>query len=104
MKTIYFLMILAFTSCVGANANKIDEEQKKEQEYQAILNNAKLTQIASIQAQNEASDATSTLIDKAASKIVELKSELKELKDENKRLKFAIGDTTAISFSIKSAN
>jgi phage host-nuclease inhibitor protein Gam len=82
--------IVLLYSCTAVVSQQPSEEQLKEEEYQALLRQAKQTQQENIAVMKAADEKTTKIITKTAQTIVSLKEEVKDLKQELNETKKSI--------------
>jgi uncharacterized protein YcfL len=99
MKNLFFLslVILVFISCQVVESQPISEEQKKEQEFQNLINKIQETKQQTIISQFKATEKETKIVNGAVETIVNLKEEVQNLKNElnekNQKLNGIINDT-----------
>lgn len=87
MKFYIFVMCLFICSCQLITGQKIDEEKKKDEEFETLINKVKATNELSSKVQNKASEKASTIVDNTVKKITDLKQEVNNLKNELNEVK-----------------
>jgi len=89
MRIVIGFIVLLY-SCTSVVSQQPSEEQLKEEEYQALLKQAKQTQQENIAVMKAADEKTTKIITKTAQTIVSLKEEVKDLKQELNETKKSI--------------
>jgi seryl-tRNA synthetase len=87
MKFSIFVMCLFICSCQLITGQKIDEEKKKDAEFDKLINKVKATNEQSANVQKKASEKASSIVDNTVKKITDLKQEVSNLKNELNEVK-----------------
>ena len=87
MKFIIFVMCLFICSCQLITGQKIDEQQKKDEEFDKLINKVKATNEQSANVQKKASEKASSIVTNTVKKITDLKQEVSNLKNELNEVK-----------------
>lgn len=95
MRLIIGFIVLLY-SCTSVVSQQPSEEQLKEEEYQALLKQAKQTQQENVAVMKAADEKTTKIITKTAKTIVTLKDEVKDLKQELNETKKSIDSLTVL--------
>jgi hypothetical protein len=97
-RVLFFLSIVnVFISCQVVGSQPLNEEQKKDQQFQELLNKSEETKQQSILSQSVADEKQNKIVNGAVEKIITLKQEVESLKNElnekNEKLNGIINDT-----------
>ena len=87
MKFSIFVMCLFICSCQLITGQKIDEQQKKDEEFDKLINKVKATNEQSANVQKKASEKASNIVNNTVKKITDLKQEVSNLKNELNEVK-----------------
>ena len=87
MRFIIYIICILFSSCQLITGQKIDEEKKKDVEFESLINKANQTNEQSAKVQKKASEKASTIVNNTVKKITDLKQEVNNLKTELNEVK-----------------
>lgn len=87
MKFSIFVMCLFICSCQFITGQKVDEQQKKDAEFEVLINKVKATNEQSADVQKKASEKASSIVTNTVKKITDLKQEVNNLKSELNEVK-----------------
>jgi hypothetical protein len=94
---LFLCTILFFISCQVVESQTINEDLKKDQDFQNLLKKVEETKQQTIITQTKASEKESKIVNKTVEKIVTLKEEVRDLKieinEKDKKLNGIINDT-----------
>jgi chromosome segregation ATPase len=87
MKFSIFLVCVVLCSCQLITGQKIDEQKKKDAEFESLINKVKATNEQSANVQKKASEKASSIVTNIVKKITDLKQEVSNLKNELNEVK-----------------
>ena len=87
MKFSIFVICVFICSCQLITGQKIDEQQKKDAEFEKLINKVKATNEQSANVQKKASEKASSIVNNTVKTITDLKQEVNNLKSELNEVK-----------------
>jgi len=95
MKFSIFVICVLVSSCQLITGQKIDEQQKKDAEFESLINKVKQTNEQSANVQKKASEKASSIVTNTVKKITDLKQEVNNLKNELNEVKAKLDSTNS---------
>lgn len=95
----YLFILFVVYGCQSASTQAISDENKKEIEFQKLMEGVRQTNQVSALAQQKAAEKEVQIIGKAVKTIVSLKSEINQLKSELDEVKIKLDSANSVDTS-----
>lgn len=95
----YLFILFVVYGCQSANTQAVSDENKKEIEFQKLMEGVRHTNQVSALAQHKAAEKEVQIVGKAVKTIVSLKSEINQLKSELDEVKSKLDSANSVDTS-----